>query len=145
MVPAAFETNNENRVDLWSKNNYYKLNMMKPFLIQNGEKVQLKENLDKISVPLEMISHIVQVKEITLIYTHDSKAHICSLTIDIFESELKGFGFEKANHTTLVNTKQINGIYFNNSRIITLKNNVKIKISRRRMYKFKTQLLKYSL
>ncbi len=111
--------------------------MAEKFKMQQGGKIQIDEFSDKLSVPIEIVSHIVGGKAFSIIYTIDNKTYMGSKNIGRFENELKKHGFEKANGCTLVNIKHISSVCDNNKRVITLSNNIEIKISRRRKYKFK--------
>jgi len=101
----------------------------KKFLIHSKE--------GNISVFINEISHIVQEKDYTTIYTMSNGVFHDNRQMLKIEKELTGCDFLQANFKTLINTGNISCIYFGNNRSIILTNNTQIKISRRRLHLFK--------
>jgi two-component system LytT family response regulator len=96
-------------------------------------KILIKE-MNRISMlPIDEITHITCNGYLSTIHTACEKFINVSKLLKEFESELTGSSFVRVNHSTLVNYDYVNTIEFGNIRTLTLCNNIKIKISRRKM------------
>lgn len=84
-------------------------------------------------IELESITHIVADSYICTIYTEDEQHAISKLLKD-FENELTDYGFVRISRNILVNTLYIKAITGGETRKICLKNNVQLKVSRRKMW-----------
>ena len=61
------------------------------FKMQQGEKIQIDECSNKLSVPMEIISHIIGDKRFSMIYTIDNKTCMGSKSISRFENERRQY------------------------------------------------------
>ncbi len=86
---------------------------------------------------MENITHLTCDGNVTTIYTVENRTSNISKPLKYFETELSEKGFVRANHNTIVNCKNIMDYIKGHYNTIILTNNVKIKISRRKVHLFK--------
>ena len=97
----------------------------------------MKENIE-----IEKIVFISQERETSTFFLYGGESIEVYEDIDTIENNLNKHGFIKANHKMLVNTEHIHSISEEGKRIITLSNNYKIKISRRKIFQFKLIIIR---
>jgi len=112
--------------------------MKKNFISQKEEKVVLKEKSRSTIVDMEKITHLTCDGYLTTIHAIDRENVTVSKLLKHFEMELIEYGFIRANHNTIVNISKIDTFQEGKKRRILLIKTVEIKISRRKMYIFKT-------
>jgi len=104
-------------------------------MLLDKNEISIKINSNVLTI--DTITHLVKYGDYTKIYTEKNEVYNDDNLLHEYENELSGFGFIKANNKTLVNIGHIDDIYFGKVRGLMLKNNIQIKISRRKVYKFK--------
>ncbi|MDR2064761.1 MAG: LytTR family transcriptional regulator [Prevotellaceae bacterium] len=82
------------------------------------------------------ITHIVCDAYLCDVYIEGNEKLTCSKLLKYFENELAGCGFIRIHHDTLVNANYIRQIN-NRNKEITLTDNTKLKVSRRKWAVFK--------
>ncbi|MDR1552031.1 MAG: LytTR family transcriptional regulator [Prevotellaceae bacterium] len=86
------------------------------------------------------ITHIVCDAYLCDVHIEGNEKIICSKLLKYFETELAGCGFIRIHHDTLVNAKYIRQIN-NKKKEITLIDNTRLKISRRKWVVIKKQFI----
>jgi two-component system LytT family response regulator len=104
---------------------------------QENKKIVLKEK-DRITL-LEMsdIIKLVCDSYITTVFCKQNSPISVSKLLKEFEEELSDYGFLRVNNNTIVNIRYIKTIITTPQRELTLTNNEKVKISRRKICYFK--------
>jgi len=103
---------------------------------QAGYKLPVKE---KTKISFLNISEILYLQcdgYLTTIYLTDRESISISKLLKDFEKELGKYGFLRANHNTLVNTRYISALQLNKQGKSIYIRDVEVKISRRKYYLF---------
>ena len=102
-----------------------------------GKKIIIKNTNSTTLLEMEDVIIISCEGCLCNVLTFDNKSFkVCKL-LGSFEKELEQFGFIRANHNTLVNSKHIYCIIKAPKRILKLKNKMEVSISRRKFFNFK--------
>ena len=105
---------------------------------QLGAKFLIAEKRRKSVVCVDKITHISCEAYLSTVYTVDNKQYMVAKLLKKFEIELAQFGFIRANHNTIVNPIHIIEINSSPIRKLVLINQFVVKISRRKLYLFKS-------
>ncbi len=112
------------------------------FNCQRNNKIVLKE---KSVIKLIGMSDIILITcdgYLTRVFIENGQSITISKLLKEFEIELEDYGFIRVNHNSIVNVYHIRSIERGNNRVLTLSNNLIIKISRRKLYKFNSGCFK---
>jgi len=107
------------------------------FSSQRHTKIEIKERNTIQFVDVSKITHLRCEGYITTINILDSEPITVSKLLKNFESELGEYGFIRANRSTLVNLAVVKKYLGGSTRILELITGEHIKVSRRRIFKFK--------
>lgn len=107
------------------------------FAIQNDKKIRVNTKTKTIFIEISKITHIICDGYLSAIYTIDSDLYIVSKLLKHFERELEEFYFVRANRSTLVNLLHVKEYNSGLNRSVELVNNIKIGVSRRRVFVFR--------
>ncbi|MDR1197798.1 MAG: LytTR family transcriptional regulator [Prevotellaceae bacterium] len=102
---------------------------------QNTKSIIVSTKLITKQIIVSEISHIVCDAYLCNIFLENDKI-TCTKLLKYFELELDGYGFIRIHHNTIVNAKYIKHIE-NKTKIVILKNGIKLRVSSRRWKLFK--------
>lgn len=111
--------------------------MKTDYSIQNNIKIKIKSKNTTQYIDINKISHLICDSYITTIYTIHKDPIVVSKLLKDFESNLEEFEFVRINRSTIVNMAFVKKYIGSKNRIVELINGDIIKVSRRRVYKFK--------
>jgi DNA-binding LytR/AlgR family response regulator len=111
--------------------------MKKDFSCQNNKMVHLREKGKTTIIEIAQVVLMTCEGYLTTIQTADNKLISLSKSLNKFEAELEELGFVRPNHNTLINGRFISAIFTGNKRLIILANDVEVRISRRKLYRFR--------
>ena len=108
------------------------------FKQQKNEIIIIKQKTSVCTICVENINYIQCEGDISTIHFVDNRKEIIvSKRLKRFEEELKSYGFCRTFHNTLINNAQIFELKSGYNRVIIMKNNEKVALSRRKVVKIK--------
>lgn len=109
---------------------------------RDNSKIELREKGKIRLIERDKITYLICDGYLTTVYTSDNNQFTVCKLLKQFETELYEFGFIRLNYNTIVNMKYVCEIQTTPERIIILKNNTQITVSRRRKYLLKEYFAK---
>jgi two-component system LytT family response regulator len=102
-----------------------------------GERLIIKSESKIKHIEIKNVTHITGNNYITTFHMLSSNSIVVSKFFKVFEKELYKFGFIRVNQSTLVNLNHVKEYFVGENRTLELANDIKIRISRRKVYLFR--------
>lgn len=112
--------------------------MKRDFNCQNGRKIKIVSKSKTLFFEIAEITHIECDGYLSTVYSLNSQPFVVAKLLKLFERELSDYGFLRVNKCTLVNLLHVKEYSSGKERILTLKNDIKINISRRKVFHFRS-------
>ena len=111
--------------------------MKADFSCQENKRIKIKTKTKTNFLILKTITHIECNGYVSTVNTIDKGAFVVSRLLKSFETELADYGFLRANRSIIVNLAHVEGYRSGKNRSLELVNDIKVNISRRRVYIFR--------